>query len=154
MYSEAQGIIQWNLLGRSCPGQLLLYLLSAILPSSGKLDNLSDGRRGGNNSGLGNCQLRLCCPSNSLRWVWFRVRHRVPWASQVALVVKNLPASAGDVRLVFNPWIRKIPWRRAGQPAPVFLPGESYGQRSQASKGLQSWTRLKLLSKHVLFTNV
>ena len=30
----------------------------------------------------------------------------------------------------FDPWIRKIPWRRAWQPAPVFLPGESLGQRS------------------------
>ena len=31
----------------------------------------------------------------------------------------------------FNPWVRKMPWRRAWQPTPVFLPGESYGQRSQ-----------------------
>ena len=30
----------------------------------------------------------------------------------------------------FNPWVRKIPWRRAWQPIPVFLPGESCGQRS------------------------
>ena len=30
----------------------------------------------------------------------------------------------------FNPWIRKIRWRRAWQPTPVFLPGESHGQRS------------------------
>ena len=30
----------------------------------------------------------------------------------------------------FDPWVRKIPWRRAGQPTPVFLPGESHGQRS------------------------
>ena len=30
----------------------------------------------------------------------------------------------------FNPWVRKIPWRRAGEPTPVFLPGESQGQRS------------------------
>ena len=28
-------------------------------------------------------------------------------------------------RLGFNPWIGKIPWRRAWQPTPVFLPGES-----------------------------
>ena len=27
-------------------------------------------------------------------------------------------------RCWFNPWVRKIPWRRAWQPAPVFLPGE------------------------------
>jgi len=30
----------------------------------------------------------------------------------------------------FSPWVRKIPWRRAWQPTPVFLPGESHGQRS------------------------
>ena len=30
----------------------------------------------------------------------------------------------------FNPWVRKIPWRREWQPTPVFLPGESHGQRS------------------------
>ena len=30
----------------------------------------------------------------------------------------------------FDPWFRKIPWRRAWQPTPVFLPGESHGQRS------------------------
>ena len=30
----------------------------------------------------------------------------------------------------FNPWLGKIPWRRKWQPTPVFLPGESHGQRS------------------------
>ena len=30
----------------------------------------------------------------------------------------------------FNPWVRKIPWRRAWQPTPVSLPGEFHGQRS------------------------
>ena len=29
------------------------------------------------------------------------------------------------VRPGFNPWVGKIPWRRAWQPTPVFLPGES-----------------------------
>ena len=32
----------------------------------------------------------------------------------------------------FDPWVRKIPWRRAWQPIPLFLPGESHGQRSLA----------------------
>ena len=32
-------------------------------------------------------------------------------------------------RSKFDPWVRKIPWRRAWQPTPVFLPGESHGQR-------------------------
>ena len=46
------------------------------------------------------------------------------------LVVKNLPANSWDKRLGFNPWVGKIPWRRKWQPTPVFLPGESHGQRS------------------------
>ena len=33
----------------------------------------------------------------------------------------------------FSPWVGKIPWRRKWQPTPVFLPGESHGQRSLAS---------------------
>ena len=27
----------------------------------------------------------------------------------------------------FNPWVRKIPWRRKWQRAPVFLPGKTHG---------------------------
>ena len=38
-----------------------------------------------------------------------------------------------------NPWMGKIPWRRAWQPTPVFLPGESHGQRSLA--GYSPWGR-------------
>ena len=30
----------------------------------------------------------------------------------------------------FDPWVRKIRWRRAWQPTPVFLLEESHGQRS------------------------
>ena len=55
------------------------------------------------------------------------------WASQVALVVKNPPVKAGTPnRHMSKPWLGKIPWRRAWQPTPAFLPGESYGQRSLA----------------------
>ena len=30
----------------------------------------------------------------------------------------------------FDPWVGNIPWRRKWKPTPVFLPGESHGQRS------------------------
>ena len=36
-------------------------------------------------------------------------------------------------RAEFDPWVGKIPWRRAWQPTPVLLPGESHRQRSLAS---------------------
>ena len=39
----------------------------------------------------------------------------------MALLVTNLPA---------NPWVGNIPWSRKWQPTPVFLPGESHGQRN------------------------
>ena len=58
---------------------------------------------------------------------------------KVALVVKNLPASEGDTRLGFGPWVRKIPWRREWQPTPIFMPEESHGQRSPAGYIPQGW---------------
>ena len=58
------------------------------------------------------------------------------WAYQAALVVKNLPADAGNIRDGFDPGVGKIPWRRAWQPAPVFLPGES--PWTEEPGGLQS----------------
>ena len=36
---------------------------------------------------------------------------------------------------MFDPWDRKLPWRRKWQPTPVFLPGESHGQRSLVAIG-------------------
>ena len=37
----------------------------------------------------------------------------------------------------FDPWVRKIPWRRKWQPTPVLLPGKSHGPRSLV--GPSSW---------------
>ena len=51
-------------------------------------------------------------------------------------MVKNLPTNAGGVRLEFDPWVGKIPWRRAWHPTPVFLPGES--PWTEEPGGLQS----------------
>ena len=44
----------------------------------------------------------------------------------VAQLVKNLPANTVNKRHEFNPWVRKIPWRRKRQHNPVFLPGKSH----------------------------
>ena len=41
-------------------------------------------------------------------------------------------------RLRFNPWVRKIPWRREQQPTLVFLPGKSNRQRSLAEYSPES----------------
>ena len=41
-----------------------------------------------------------------------------------------------------NPWVGNIPWRRAWQPTPVFLPGESQGWRSLVGCCLWGCTEL------------
>ena len=43
-----------------------------------------------------------------------------------------------------DPWVRKIPWRRTWQPAPVFLLGESHGQRSLADGSPQGHIALDI----------
>ena len=57
----------------------------------------------------------------------------------MAQMVKHLPAMQ---RPGFDPWFGKIPFRRKWQPAPVFLPGNSHGQRSLI--GYSSWGHKEL----------
>ena len=52
------------------------------------------------------------------------------WSFPGGAVVKNPPVNSGDQEMRFYPWVRKIPWRRAWQPTPVFLPRKPHGQRS------------------------
>ena len=53
------------------------------------------------------------------------------------LVLSHTHLQCGRCR--FDPWVRKIPWRRTWQLTPVFLPGESHGQKSLA--GYSPWDR-------------
>ena len=71
---------------------------------------------------LGSSSLK---PSKAALLLELRSTHWYPThkASLVAQTVKNPPAMQES-------WVRKIPWRREWQPTPVFLPGESHGQRS------------------------
>ena len=57
------------------------------------------------------------------------------WASLVFQLLKNL--LGGDQGSI--PGSGRSPWRRKWQPSPVFLPGESHGQRSLA--GNSPWSR-------------
>ena len=69
----------------------------------------------------------ICSEKNS----YMNIHLYLCGASQLALMVKNPPTNARDIkRRRFNPRVREIPWRRKWQPTPLFLPGESFGQRS------------------------
>ena len=84
--------------------------------------------------------------------VWEKLMFHLPklrvWVNLIAWpdssVVKNLPAHAGATGDAgFNPWVRKLPWRRKWQHTPVFLPGESHGQRSLAGYSPQGGKRVR-----------
>ena len=73
--------------------------------------------------------------TRSLTWKMHRLFHLgsflgwLQWASPVAqwwrihLICRSLR------RFRLDSWVGKSPWRRTWQPTPVFLPGESHGQR-------------------------
>ena len=69
----------------------------------------------------------------------------------MVLVVKNLPASAGDMRHAFNPWVRRSPGGGHGNPLQYSClenPTDR-GARGAAVHGVaKSWTRLRRLSTH------
>ena len=98
--------------------------------------------------------LILSCPLLLLLSVFPRIYVS---ASQVALVVKNPSAHAGDSRdtgfipVRSNPQVEKIPWKRTQQPIPVLawrIPWmeEPGTWRAVVHKVAQSQTRLKQLS--------
>ena len=71
------------------------------------------------------------------------------YTSLVAQTVKCLPASR---RPEFDPWVRKIPWRRKWQPTPVFMSGKSHGWRSLV--GYSPWSHKESdMTKRLHFTS-
>ena len=79
--------------------------------------------------------------------VWNVLGRRGKDQYQIPTVCKGFPGGASGKesacqcsrckRCGFHLWVGKIPRRRAWQPTPVFLPGESHGQRSLVGYGPQ-----------------
>ena len=52
------------------------------------------------------------------------IKHGLPWW------LSGKESACQCRRCGFNPWVRRIPWRRKWQPTLVFLPGKSHRQRN------------------------
>ena len=66
------------------------------------------------------------CTSNIYKKLWaFNGASPVARWPRIHLSMQEMYRRPG-----FNPWVRKIPWRKKWQPTLVFLPGESQGQMS------------------------
>ena len=68
---------------------------------------------------------------------WWAAVYGVAWSQTRLKWLSSSSQCRRRKRLVFDPWVGKIPWSRKWQPTPVFLPGESCGQRSLA--GYSPW---------------
>ena len=77
-----------------------------------------------------------CYPISLLSFIaYFRSERLL--SKQILNASISLPLSPQCGRPGLKPQVGKIPWRRKRQPAPVFLPGKSHGQRSLA--GYSPW---------------
>ena len=87
---------------------------------------------------ISHLQFCICsCGSSHINYTNITLDQLTLLSFEIPYVFHGLPRwfsgkeSACQCRgLRFNPWVRKIPWRRKWQPIPVFLPGEFHGQRS------------------------
>ena len=94
-------------------------------------------------------------PSGELKRVghdWATTTTTTTKTSLMAQMLKTLPVRQ---ETWFNPWVRKIPWRREWKPIPEFLPGEFHGQKSLV--GYSPWGHkesdmTEQLTLHFLFT--
>ena len=74
-------------------------------------------------------------------------------------VVKNLPAVQELQEMQIWSLGRKIPWRRAWQPTPVFLPGESHGERNLVGNSPwdlrvgHNWCDLACMHTHITLSS-
>ena len=85
------------------------------------------------------------CISQFVDDKWVRTQYLFLWGFPDGTSGKESTSQCRRLkRHELNPWlgkspIGKIPWRRAWQPTPAFLPRESHGQRSLA--GYSPWGR-------------
>ena len=72
-----------------------------------------------------------------LKTIWNTHTHTHTHTQLASLVAQWYRIHLPSRRLRFDPWIRKITWRRNWPSTPVYLPREIHGQRSQA--GYSPW---------------
>ena len=70
-------------------------------------------------------------------WQWCNNETKCTWIKErirMMLYIGKEPTCQGrrHKRPGLDPWVGKIPWKRACQPTAVILPGKSHGQRSLA----------------------
>ena len=77
--------------------------------------------------GLGVRNLSHWTTREVTKWIWFNLKKGFPSSTSVK---EHTCQCRRHKSHRLNSWVGKIPWRRKWQPTPIFLSGESHGQRS------------------------
>ena len=121
------GIVVYNKIFKNClgfPDSLVGKESTCNAGDSGSIPGLGRSPEGGHGNPL----------QYSCQW---------PWINCLTLGFPGGSDGDKSAAVQFDPWVRKIPWRRKWQSTPVFFPGESHGQRSLTGYspwGRKSWT--------------
>ena len=76
-----------------------------------------------------------------MKYMNIEIIHRVSKILGLPRWLRGKESTCQCKRRGFDPWVRKIPWRRKWQPTPVFLPGTEDGGAcpwTEEPGGLQS----------------
>ena len=76
-------------------------------------------------------------PETDLIFLKAETRDAIPLSNSTTKWLNDKESACQCRRCGFDPWVRKIPWRREWQLTPVSLLEKSYGQRSLA--GYSPW---------------
>ena len=76
------------------------------------------------------CQFLLCSKVNQLYVYIYPFFFRFPSHFGLPWWLRQQSFCLQCRRSGFDPWVRKISWRRKWQPTPVLLPGKFHGRRS------------------------
>ena len=80
---------------------------------------------------------RMTLATNTESRIWKSLREQVLGFPAGTSGQESICYAGDPVRCGLDPWVKKVPCRRAWQPTPVYLPGESHGQKSLA--GYRPW---------------
>ena len=76
----------------------------------------------------------------------------LPMGTSLVAQIVRIHWQCGEPR--FDSWVRKIPWKREQLPTPVFLPGESHGQKSLAGYSPWGCKQLDTIELHFHFHSI
>ena len=124
-FPRADARRNWHQGAQQCkaqPGYLYLLFITPLLASRSQQAHIPLQSSGALQAALSTVR--------ALEGGWVCLSSDLPSCEGLSRQLSGKESTCQCRRCRLDPWVEKIPWRGKWQPALVFLPGESHGQRS------------------------